>query len=132
MPEDRVPPHSIEAEQSVLGAVLLDKDILINLSVTLQSLHFYRNAHRSIYQCMLDLYMENQPVDLVTVAEKLAQQGKVDDIGGITYLTSLSDVTPVISNAPAYAKIIYDKYLLRQLISAGNEIAAAEIGRAHV
>ena len=127
MPEDRVPPHSIEAEQSVLGAVLLDKDILINLSVTLQSLHFYRNAHRSIYQCMLDLYMENQPVDLVTVAEKLAQQGKVDDIGGITYLTSLSDVTPVISNAPAYAKIIYDKYLLRQLISAGNEIAAAAL-----
>ncbi|MDP3487465.1 MAG: replicative DNA helicase [Bacillota bacterium] len=127
MPEDRVPPHSIEAEQSVLGAVLLDKDILINLSVMLQSIHFYRDAHRSIYQCMLDLYMENQPVDLVTVAEKLTQQGRVGDIGGITYLTSLSDVTPVISNAPAYAKIVYDKYLLRQLISAGNEIAAAAL-----
>lgn len=130
MPEDRVPPHSLEGEQSVLGAVLLDKDILINLSVTLQSTHFYRDAHRAIYQCMLDLYMENKPVDLVTVAEQLSRQGKLEDIGGIAYLTSLSDVTPVVSNAPAYAKIVYDKYLLRQLISAGNEIAAAALNNA--
>lgn len=125
MPELKVPPHNLEAEQSVLGAVLLDKDALINLSVIVQAHHFYRDAHRAIYQVMLDLYMQNQPVDIVTVAERLSQQGKLEDCGGIGYLTALLDATPVVSNAPAYAKIVYDKYLLRQLILAGNEIASA-------
>ncbi|HSL94281.1 MAG TPA: replicative DNA helicase, partial [Bacillota bacterium] len=122
---DRVPPHSVEAERSVLGAILLDKESLISLSVHLQPTHFYREIHRQIYQVMLDLYIENEPVDLITVSDRLAGRGKLDDVGGITFLSELADSTPVISNAPSYAKIVYDKFLLRQLISLGSDIVAS-------
>jgi replicative DNA helicase len=122
---DRVPPHSVEAERSVLGAILLDKEILISLSVQLQPTHFYREVHRQIYQVMLDLYIDNQPVDLITVSDRLAGRGKLDDVGGIAFLSELADSTPVISNAPSYAKIVYEKYLLRQLISLGSDMVAS-------
>ncbi len=121
---DKVPPHSIEAEQSVLGAILLDRDLLVSLSVQIQPVHFYRETHRSIYQVMLDLYLANEPVDLITVSEKLAALGKLEEAGGLAYINSLADMTPVISNAPAYAKIVYEKYILRQLIALGSDIAA--------
>ncbi|HSL93834.1 MAG TPA: replicative DNA helicase, partial [Bacillota bacterium] len=122
---DRVPPHSVEAERSVLGAILLDKEILISLSVQLQPTHFYREIHRQIYQVMMDLYIENEPVDLITVSDRLAGRGKLEDVGGITFLSELADSTPVISNAPSYAKIVYDKFLLRQLISLGSDMVAS-------
>ncbi|MBS3873661.1 MAG: replicative DNA helicase [Firmicutes bacterium] len=125
MSELRVPPHNLEAEQSMLGAILLDKEMLINIAVTVQPQHFYKEAHRYIYDCMLALYMQNQPVDLVTVSDKLSQQGRLSDCGGLPYLTSLLDATPVISHAPIYAKIVRDKYILRQLIAAGSEISAS-------
>lgn len=122
---DRVPPHSVEAERSVLGAILLDKEILISLSVQLQPAHFYREVNRQIYQAMLDLYIENQPVDLITVSDRLAGRGKLEEVGGIAFLSELADSTPVISNAPSYAKIVYDKFLLRQLISLGSDMVAS-------
>ena len=122
---DRIPPHSVEAERSVLGAILLDKDILISLSVQLQPTHFYRELHRQIYQVMLDLYMDNQPVDLITVSDRLASRGKLEDVGGITFLSELADSTPVISNAPSYARIVYEKFLLRQLIALGSDMVAS-------
>lgn len=122
---DKIPPHSVEAERSVLGAILLDKEILISLSVQLQAIHFYREVHRQIYQVMLDLYIDNEPVDLITVSDRLAGKGKLEDIGGIAFLNELADSTPVISNAPSYAKIVYEKYLLRQLISLGSDIVAS-------
>ena len=125
MSVDKVPPHSIEAEQSVLGAILLDREILINISVSLQPTHFYKEAHRHIYQAMLDLYLDNHPVDMITVTEKLAAHGRLEEIGGLAYISTLVDMTPVISNAPAYAKIVYEKHLLRQLISLGSDMVAS-------
>ncbi|MBS3937828.1 MAG: replicative DNA helicase [Peptococcaceae bacterium] len=125
MSELRVPPHNLEAEQSMLGAILLDREILINLAVSVQPQHFYKEAHRHIFDCMIHLYMQNHPVDLVTVSNRLSQQGKLADCGGLSYLTSLLDATPVISHAPVYAKIVHDKYILRQLIAAGSEISAS-------
>ncbi len=125
MSEPRIPPHHLEAEQSVLGAILLDPDSIISLAVTLQPVYFYREAHRLTFQVMLDLYMQNTPIDLVTIADRLNKAGKLEDCGGLSYLTALLEATPVVSNAPTYAKIIHDKYLLRQLITAGHEIAAS-------
>ncbi|MBS3984926.1 MAG: replicative DNA helicase [Selenomonadales bacterium] len=130
MAEPRTPPYHLEAEQSVLGAIFLDPDAIISLAITLQPAHFYREANRATFQVMLDLYMENVPIDLITVADRLNKAGKLEDCGGLNYLTGLLEATPVVSNAPSYAKIIHEKYLLRQLITAGNEIAASALGGA--
>jgi len=130
MLDPKTPPHHLEAEQSVLGAILLDKDTIIPLAVTLQPAHFYREAHRAVFQVMLDLYSQNHPIDLVTVADRLERAGQLENCGGISYLTALLEATPAVSNSPTYARIVHEKYLLRQLITAGHEIAAAALSGA--
>ena len=118
----RIPPHSVEAEQSVLGSILLDKDAMISVSETLIPEDFYKEAHRVIYECMLKLYNNQSEIDLITLADELRDQGYLDDIGGIAYITSLSTIVPTTSNIKYYINIVKEKSIPRQLISAANDI----------
>ena len=118
----RIPPHSVEAEQSVLGSILLDKDAMISVSETLMPEDFYKEAHRVIYECMLKLYNNQSEIDLITLADELRDQGYLDDIGGIAYITSLSTIVPTTSNIKYYINIVKEKSISRQLISAVNDI----------
>ena len=118
----RIPPHSVEAEQSVLGSILLDKEAMISVSETLVPEDFYKEAHKVIYESMLKLYNIQSEIDLITLTDELRDQGYLDDIGGIAYITSLSTVVPTTSNIKYYVYIVKEKSLSRQLISAANVI----------
>ncbi len=119
---DKVPPHSTEAEQSVLGSLLLDKEILPDIAVKLKSEDFYMEQHREIYEAILDLFDDNKPVDLVTVSEQLTKRGTLQKVGDFEYLSNLATAVPTTANAPHYAQIIEDKSLLRKLIQAAVQI----------
>lgn len=118
----RVPPHNIEAEQSVLGSLMLDKDAIIKIADTVRPGDFYKGAHNSIYEVMLELYEEREPIDVLSLANKLDEKGKLDIVGGSGYLASLVNVVPSASNVVHYAKVVQKKALLRRLISAASEI----------
>ncbi len=118
----RIPPHNIEAEQSVLGAMILDKEAIIIVSEILKSEDFYKEAHREIYEAVIDLYNKDEPVDLVTLSEELSGRGTLEALGGVTYLSDLSTSGILTSNAKYYAKIVAEKALLRRLIKASSEI----------
>ncbi len=118
----RIPPHSVESEQSILGSILLDKDAMITVTETIRPDDFYKEAHKIIYECMIKLSNKNEPIDLITLTEELRRQGHLDDIGGITYITSLSTIVPTTSNVKYYADIVKEKSVLRKLIKASNDI----------
>ena len=118
----RIPPHSVEAEQSVLGSILLDKEAMISVSETLVPEDFYKEEHKVIYESMLKLYNSQSEIDLITLTDELRDQGYLDDIGGIAYITSLSTVVPTTSNIKYYVNIVKEKSISRQLISAANDI----------
>ena len=118
----RIPPHSVEAEQSVLGSILQDKEAMISVSETLVPEDFYKEAHKVIYESMLKLYNSQSEIDLITLTDELRDQGYLDDIGGIAYITSLSTVVPTTSNIKYYVNIVKEKSISRQLISAANDI----------
>jgi replicative DNA helicase len=120
---DRLPPQSIEAEQSVLGALLIDKDAVIEVAEFLRADDFYRGHHGAIYAAVLDLYERREPVDLVTVSEVLERNGHLDAVGGSAYLTSLINLTPTAVNAVHYGRIVERKAVLRNLIAAAGRIA---------
>lgn len=122
MDATRLPPQNIEAEQSVLGAVLLDKDVLDRVSDILKPEAFYSDHHRIIYSAMLSLYERNMPVDIVTLSEELQTRKSLEVVGGLSYLTVLSEIVPTSSNVEYYAKIVGDKYQLRRLISSTFQI----------
>lgn len=118
----RIPPHSVESEQSILGSILLDKDAIITVTETIKSDDFYKEAHKIIYECMITLSNKGEPIDLITLTEELRKQGHLNDIGGISYITSLSTIVPTTSNVKYYADIVKEKSVLRKLIKASNEI----------
>lgn len=118
----KVPPHSIEAEQSVLGGLFLDKDALIKVVERVQADDFYRQDHRIIYNAINALDGEGKPFDLVTVAEWLESHQQLDDAGGLSYLAALAENTPSASNVGVYADIVRKRSILRQLISATVKI----------
>lgn len=122
--QDRIPPQNIEAEQAVLGAMLIDKDAVTTVAEKLQPDDFYREAHKVIYGAMLELYMKNQPVDLLTVTDILKKMNKLEDVGGIAYVTSLANVVPTAANVGYHADIVEEKSTLRQLIAGGTQIAS--------
>jgi replicative DNA helicase len=123
---NRIPPHNIDAEQSVLGAMLESKEAIANVIDILDSDDFYKPAHSAIYDAIVDLYGRGDAADAITVAEELARTGKLDFIGGRPYILGLIDAYPTASSAKHYARIVEEHALLRRLISAGNEIQ--EIG----
>jgi len=121
---ERVPPQNLEAEQGVLGSMLLDRDAIARVLEALRSEDFYRDAHRTIFAAMIDLFERGEPVDLITVTNRLSGMGKIEDIGGATYLASLPNVVPTAANVDYYAGIVLEKSMLRSLINAGTHIAA--------
>ena len=123
-PIERVPPQNLEAEQSVLGSMLLDRDAIARVVESLRPEDFYRDLHRTIFEAMLELFERGEPVDLITVTNRLATAGKLEDIGGATYLASLPNTVPTAANAEYYAGIVLEKSMLRALISAGTHIAS--------
>ena len=120
--EERIPPQDLEAEQSVLGAMMLSKDIIILIAGKLKPDYFYRNAHSEIFQAIIALYQKNEPVDLVTVSAELKKRDMLEATGGRVYLAEVLDSVPSAANADHYANIVLEKALLRKLIDAGSEI----------
>lgn len=121
-PQALVPPHDLDAEKSVLGAILIDENAIIKVVETLKSEHFYKTAHTDIYECVLNLYEKRQPVDLITLPQELKNHKLLTEVGGISYLTELVNFVPTASNVEFYAKIIVDSALRRSLISASAKI----------
>lgn len=122
--EERIPPQNIEAEQSVLGAMLLDKEAIARATEILGADDFYREAHRVIFNAMLELYNKNEAVDMVTITDILRRDNKLEDVGGIAYVTSLANAVPTAANIKFHADIVAEKSVLRQLVRVSTEIAA--------
>lgn len=118
----RIPPHDIEAEQAVLGAILIDKDAVIAVSQLISSENFYDPRHRDIYDVMLTLYEERKPLDLLTITDILKKRKKLDKIGGSAYLASLTNIVPTAANSEYYAQIIRERYVRRSLIQISSQI----------
>lgn len=118
----RIPPHSVEAEQSVLGALMLDERAWEVVSDNTRDNDFYRHDHRLIYRAISHLVAQEQPVDVVTVAEELEERGQLGTIGGADYLSRLVDITPSIDNSAAYAEIVRERAQQRRLIEASSDI----------
>lgn len=117
----RIPPNSIEAEQSVLGAMLLDKEAISAATEFISGEDFYREAHKEIFDAIVDIFNKGEPVDLITLTEKLKTRNTLEAVGGITFLTNLMDAVPTTYNVKYYAKIVEDKSLLRKLIKSSND-----------
>jgi replicative DNA helicase len=121
----RTPPHSLEAEQAVLGGLLLDASAWFNVSDVVQVEDFYRPDHRTIFDAIRALASNQKVTDAVTVAEHLERHGQLTDVGGLAYLGTLARDTPTAANVRAYAEIVHERSLLRQLIKTGTEITAS-------
>lgn len=119
----KVPPHSIEAEQSVLGGLMLDNNAWDTVAETVVEDNFYRHDHRLVFRTMTKLMNNGQPLDVVTLSEELDRIGELDNAGGLEYLVDLARNTPSASNIRAYGEIVRDRALLRKMIGAANEIA---------
>ncbi len=119
---DRVPPQNEDAEQSVLGSMLLDRDAIALAAEMLNAEDFYRGAHSKIFSAMLKLYDRNEAVDLVTISEQMSSSGELEAVGGASYLSSLANAVPTSANIEYYAQIVEQKSLLRQLIRACADI----------
>lgn len=123
MADPRLPPQSLEAEQSVLGAMLLDKDAVVQVADFLAPEHFYKAAHGQIFEVCLKLYEERQPIDLVTVTEELKSRKQLKAVGGSAYLTELVGAVPTAAHVEEYGRIVKAHYIRRELIRVGSELA---------
>jgi replicative DNA helicase len=119
----RIPPHSKEAEQSVLGSILQKEGILARILDLLKSDDFYFGPHKLIFKAMVVLFEKNEPLDLITVSNSLKKENNLEAAGGAAFLASLTDVVPLASNIVYYAKIVREKSILRQLIATTSDIA---------
>lgn len=119
----RIPPHHIEAEQSVLGSLLIDRNALSEVSGRLKPETFYLEKHREIYEAILTLYEESLPVDIVTVSDVLSKRGSLEKVGDLDYIAHLANSVPTTANISHYVSIIEDKSLLRNLIKVSGEIS---------
>ena len=121
--QDRVPPQNIEAEQSVLGAMLIDNTAAISVTEMLLPEDFYRESHKIIYRAMLSLLAKNEPLDMITLINELKKMNKLDDVDGVAYITLLANFVPTAVNVKYHAKIVEEKSILRQLVEGGTAIA---------
>lgn len=121
---DRIPPQNLEAEQAVLGAILLQSEALITAMERIQPEDFYDPAHQMIYEAMIELGEENQPVDLITLTAKLQSKQQLEDVGRISYLTKLANAVPTAANVDYYAQIIEEKSMMRRLIRTATQIVS--------
>jgi replicative DNA helicase len=123
--EDIKLPYSLEAEQSVLGSILIDPQCLYSVLDRLKPQYFYLPQHREIFSAMVSMFSQSSAIDIVTLLDELKTGGVYDEAGGKTYLLQLAEIVPSVANVAAYAKIVQEKYYLRSLISASKEIITA-------
>ncbi|HEY1212675.1 MAG TPA: replicative DNA helicase [Bryobacteraceae bacterium] len=121
---DRVPPQNIEAEQAVLGAILLQGEALITAMERVTSDDFYRGAHQRIFEAIVELAEEQEPVDLITLTARLSDKQQLEEIGGVTYLSQLANAVPTAANVDYYAAIVEEKSMLRRLIRTATQIVS--------
>ena len=119
---ERLPPQNLEAEQSVLGAMLIDREAIVSASEFLGGDDFYREAHRHVFEAMVVLAERGEAVDLVTVSEELRGGNRLERVGGLTFLTALANAVPTAANVEHYARIVREKSILRQLISSATSV----------
>ncbi|MBI3229585.1 MAG: replicative DNA helicase, partial [Burkholderiales bacterium] len=120
----RIPPHSIEAEQSVLGGLLLDNAAWDRIADFTRAEDFYRYDHRIIFETLIKLINGSKPADVITVYEALSNLGKAEEVGGLSYLNALAQNTPSAANIRRYAEIVRDRGILRKLITVADEISS--------
>ncbi|MBI2483682.1 replicative DNA helicase [Candidatus Uhrbacteria bacterium] len=120
---ERIPPHNIEAEQSLLGALLIDKDAINRIADAITPADFYKNSHGMIFEAMVELYEKHEPIDLLSLGNRLDERKQLEDIGGRSYLIGLAQVVPTSSNVAHYAGIIQKKATLRRLQTVAAGIA---------
>lgn len=120
----KIPPHSLEAEQSVLGAMIINKDAINTAIEQLHPEDFYKEANKEIYEAIVELYNKNEPVDLITLSEELNKRGTLENIGGVHYLADLSGGVGLSSNIKFYCEIVEEKSILRRLIASCDNIMA--------
>ncbi|KNF07143.1 replicative DNA helicase DnaC [Gottschalkia purinilytica] len=118
----KIPPHSIEAEQSVLGSMILDREAIVTGTEILKPDDFYKEAHKEIYESIIDIFTKDEPVDLITLSEELKRRDTLEAIGGTVYLATLSEGVSTTANIKYYCEIVEEKSILRKLIKASNEI----------
>lgn len=121
---DRLPPQNLEAEQAVLGSMLLEEDAVVRATELLQPEVFYKESHRQLFEAIRTLYQKNTPVDLVTLTDILKNKNQLDSVGGADYLTGLVSSVPTAANVDYYCGIVREKYILRTLIQVSTSIAA--------
>ena len=120
-----LPPQNIDAEKSLLGAILTEQSVMYDVMEILNPDDFYRADHGLIFKAMVRLFVKSNPIDIITVTEELTLSGDIDKVGGPQYIVSLTEDVPIVSNASQYASIIADKSVQRKLIKAGSDIAKA-------
>ena len=128
---DKLPPQNLEAETAVLGSMLLDRDACALAIELLDAACFYREAHKKIYSAIIKLFDENKAVDLVTAVEELKKTNALDDVGGPAYLANMASSVPTSANIAHYAKIVKEKYVLRNLINASTQIVSECYNTSH-
>ena len=126
--DPRIMPHSIEAEQCVLGCAFIDTDAGYGVMSALKESDFYSETHKIIFEAMFKLFSTNVPIDFVTVTDMLEKTGNLDSVGGVEYLTTLTTVVPSASNFQHYVDIVKNDSVLRQLIGAGQDIINKSYG----
>ncbi len=119
----KLPPHSVEAEQSILGGLLLENNAWDKIADVIARQDFYRHDHRLIYQSVTKLLEQGKPADVVTVAEYLENLGELGNVGGLPYLVALAQNTPSAANIRRYAEIVRDRSIMRKLVEVGTDIA---------
>ncbi|MDO8574495.1 MAG: replicative DNA helicase [bacterium] len=125
----KIPPSSIEAEQSVLGSLLIDKDAIIRVADVLNPEDFYQSSHEKIYEAILDLFDKGKPVDILSVTNLLKERGFLKEVGGSSYLAEITNQVPTASHVQNYAKIVKEKKILRDLIRASSDITETVFGQ---
>ena len=120
---EKLPPQNLEAEKSLLGSILIDKDAFMNVMDMITPDDFYKNAHRDILETIIELSEKNEPVDILTLSNRLEEKGQLERIGGRSYLASLSNAVPTASHIKQYATIVQRKSTLRKLLSAADQIS---------
>lgn len=118
----RVPPHNIEAEQSVLGSMILERNAIAEVTEVLKGDEFYKESHRILFDAILELYNRDEPVDMITLVELLRSRDHLEAIGGVSYISNLATSVPTTANVKYYAKIVEEKWTLRRLILASDDI----------
>ncbi len=127
---DKLPPQNTEAEQCLLGCLMLDKEAIVKVVDSIKPEDFYKGGHHDIYQAMVELYEKSDPIDILSVSSRLKEKNKLDDIGGSSYLTSLINTVPTATHVTNYAKTVRQKKILRDLISASEEIGLSAFDEA--